>query len=268
MSKTIDEQIDEMLNLSTKAPGTNSPGTNPPGTTAPATQAVATEAPSTEAPGTKAPGTTAPATEAPEDVLDRTKRENDELRKKIDDLSGPKTKAPKTSAPSTDIPLSEVDFLVDIDLDEITRDPKEFNKLLNRVFSQGVNTSKKVLSETVLRSLPKDISDTVEMAITLKELSEKFYEDNEDLRPFKKVVKAVVDDVASEHPKWNHEKMLEESGTEARKRLELYREVNKQKPDKKKSPNLPRKKGQQRQTQQITNVDPLLAEIDAMNEVI
>ena len=131
----------------TEAPGTEAPGTNAP----------ATEVPSpTEAPSTGTPETEAPATEAPEedDEIKKLKEENEGLRKKVEEMSGPKTSAPKTTAPVTDVPLEAIDFLKDLGEDIDLRDPETLNKILNAVHSLSVNTSRKVTSESLFKALP------------------------------------------------------------------------------------------------------------------
>lgn len=256
----------------TKAPGTNAPSTNAPGTEAPGTTAPGTDAPKTEAPSTKAPSTEVPTTEAPKESLeDRLTRENEALRGRIEDMSGvhtkaPGTSAPKTAAPATEPPISEYDFLGDKDLDELTRDPKEFNKLLNEIYAKAVKDTKGTMTEGVLRSIP-DIVKTNVFAITeLKKASDKFYDDNKDLVPFKRVVSAVFEEVAAAKPDKKYDELLGEVATETRTRLELHKKTVED--DKTKHPNLPSKRNQQRQRQTKPDLTGIEKEIDTMNETL
>ena len=265
------KEISEMIETidSTVAPSTQSMSTEAPGTTAPGTTA-----PSTSAPGTSAPSTTAPTTDAPkeEDELTKTKRELESLRAKFNEVhdkkeTKPTTKAPSTKAPSTAAP-QEVDFVGDIeDLEDLMRDPKEFNKLLNKVFQQGVAKTKKELGEGVLRSIPDIVKLNVSTVIALREANEKFYKANEDLQPYKKVVAAAYESVASEHPDWTVDKVLEETANTARKTLELTSIAN-PKPDAKgkKSPSLPPGSKGKQASRPKPKTSGLLAEIEAMNQ--
>lgn len=216
--------------------------------------------------------------ETAEEASARYKLENEKLREQVNDLSAPKDEKKEDDETKKEKPeeikVDEVDFVKDIDMDELTRDPAEFNKLLNSVYSQGIKSSQ----EGVLKGIPTIVSNNVKTVIALREASDNFYKDNEDLAPFKKVVALVFEETASEHPDWKYDKVLEESGTEARKRLELHKnavnkdkdkDTNKDEKKDDKTTQLPRKRGQQkRESQAKPDTDPLLDEIDQMNEVV
>lgn len=273
----IQNQIDEMENLitaataapatdppGTEAPGTESTSTEAPGTEAPSTESAATEVPGTSAPSTDAPATDAPATEVPDDRYVQLEKDNEELRKKLDEKHKPST----TSAPSTEVPISleAVDFIGDVDVREVTEDKDGLNKLLNKVFVQGIETARKTLGEGVLRQIPDIVKHNVVTMTALKKASDKFYEDNEDLKPFKKVVGAVFEEVASENSDWTYEKVMEETGTEARKRLELHKKATND--NKNRPPRLPRKKGGRQNRQAPPKTTGFESELDAMDKAI
>ena len=201
------------------------------------------------------------------DPYEEIRKENENLRKRIDEMSVPKPVEPAEPAPEPEPKLDEIDFIGDADVDDITRDPAAFNKLLNKVFAQGVTTSRTVLGEGILRSIPDIVKKDVETVIALRESSEQFYKDNKDLEPFKKVVSNVFEEMAAENPNRKFSDMLEDVGTEARKRLELYKATiePKTKPDNK-PPKLPKIGGQQRGPSTKPSVSPMLDEIDAMNK--
>lgn len=273
---SIQDQLEEMENLitantaapSTDVPGTDAPGTESAATEAPGTEAPGTESPATEAPGTSAPATDAPATEVPNERMSELERENEELRKKLADKhEKPATKAPATSTPSTEAPLelSEIDFIGDADVRDITDDKGALNKLLNKVFTQGVETVRKTLGEGVLRRIPDIVKHNITVASSLKKMTDKFYEDNEDLKPWKKVVGAVYEEVHSNNPDLGYDEVMKKVGDEVRSRLELQKKApnnNDRTP-----PRLPRKRGRGGRSQQQSqpNTDPLLSELDAMD---
>ncbi len=181
----------------------------------------------------------------------------------------PKTSAPKTEASGTEAPLTfdEQDFLKGLDLDEVSRDPVEFNKLLNTIYQKAVTDTRKVIGEGVLRAIPDIVRVNVNVLDTLKEASDQFYADNEDLKPFRKVVAATFEDVISKNPDKSYEDLFEEVSTKARKSLELVKAATK--PDDKKHPSkLPRTKGKSGRTQDKPNVTPLENELDEMNKVV
>jgi hypothetical protein len=259
----VKEQIDEMLNVGA--------GTEAPSTEAAATEAAVTETPGTEAPGTEAPGTEAPTTEAPieDEEKKRLMEENERLRKQIEDSLSPKTSAPGTKAPSTEAPIEEIDFLgEDVDLDELTRDTKVLNALLNKIYSEGIKASR-AYQESTLRSIPDIVKNSISVQSTLRKEVESFYSRNKDLEPFKKVVANVYEELAAENPDWTIAKIFESVEEETRKRLELHKKAGSTGTPTTEAPRKPKfanVKG--RQARQKHKTDSLLDEIDEMNKEI
>lgn len=255
MNKSLDE------GLSTNAPGTTAPGTTAPGTSAPGTAA-----PTTKTPSTKAPTTNTPTTDAPvEDEKDKTIRE---LREKLTSAEADTKKTPKTEHPTTEAPLKldEQDFAGDIDLDELTRDKNALNKLLNTVYSKAVSDTRKVLGEGVLRSIPDIVKTNIVTQATLKEASEKFYNDNEDLKAFPKVVAVVFEELASNAPGKPYSEIIKEVAPEVRKRLNLQTQATKPKEEKKDPPRLPHKGKNPSRGTEKPNLSNIEAELDAMDK--
>lgn len=276
MPDEIKDQIDAMLKIGeptvTNAPFTESVATEAPGTNAPGTEAPKTESPSTKAPETKAPATSAPTTEAPaEDELERFKKENESLRKQLNEASGkksPATKAPGTKAPSTEAPFEEVDFLgKELDLDDLIRDPNILNKILNKVYKMGSDASRK-FQETALKNIPDIVKSNIVVQATLKKKVDEFYESNKDLQSFKKVVSAVYEELASENPDWELSKTFSEVEKETRKRLELQKKTGATSAPTTSAPKGPRfPKTKTSRGRQKPETSPLLEDIDKMNEL-
>ena len=248
----------------TEAPSTDAPSTDAPSTDAPSTDAPSTDAPSTDAPSTEAPSTEAPSTEAPDEGLEAA---NERLRAEVERLSGgrtaPKTKAPSTTAPSTEAPIEEQDFLGDRDIDDVIRDPKEFNKLLNEVYVKGLKASKGGVGAEEVSTL---VRDNMTIVAELKEQSDKFFDSNKDLKPFRKVVAAVFEEVSGENVGKEYSEIMPKVAIETRKRLELP--TPKAQPKKKtKTPKLPRKKSSQSR-QQAPEEKTFDTELDAMDEAL
>lgn len=273
MPGTVKEQIEAMLEAgdSTESPSTNAPlntdppSTGSPGTSAPTTYSPGTDAPSTDAPSTDAPATMAPTTAPPkEDDLSKALAEIEGLRQKVDDLTKKKEK-PATAAPTTAPPVEEVDFLGEsIDPRDMSRE--ELNKILNKVYGLGVKATRKSQEDT-LRSVPQIVKTNVVTQASLKAASEEFYDNNKDLQPFKKVVAAVFEEVASENPELKFHEVLEKVGPDVRKRLELHKKATTTEAPTTSAPKGPKfpktKTSRQRQKPKTSG---LLNEIDAMNK--
>src|SRR4030066_639163 len=160
-----------------------------------------TDPPSTDAPvdkeplpKTNAPKTSPPATEPPKDgddegkteppspdhtkdgALDRIKRENEELRTKLAEKVADRTKLPKTKHPTTDAPVLDEDFVKDVDLDEVTREPSAFNKLLNTIYKKAIQIVRgeaRRTKEETLQTIPDIVVNKIELQKSLKEMSDR-----------------------------------------------------------------------------------------------
>ena len=275
MPEEIKDQIDAMLKIGeptvTDAPFTDFIVTEAPETNVPATEAPKTESPSTEVPGTSTPVTDAPTTEAPEeDKFEKVKKENEALRKQVADAhekKTPVTKVPGTKAPSTKAPYEEIDFLgKEFNLDDLTRDPNILNKILNKVFKMGSDASRN-FQETTLKNIPDIVKNNVVAQATLKKKVDEFYDANKDLKPFKKAVAAVYEELASENPDWELSKIFTETEKETRKRLELQKKAGAISAPITSAPKGPRfPKTKTSRSRQKPNTSHLLSEIDKMNE--
>ena len=204
----------------------------------------------------------------PEPVPDETKtlrEENERLRKQVEDLHVKKTPEPEPPADPEPEPIQEINFLgEDVDLDDLTRNPDLLNKILNKVFVAGMEQSRKSQEDT-LRAVPDIVKTNVATQAGLAKEVKKFYTDNADLEPFKKVVAAVYEELAAENPDWTIDKIFEEVGNETRNRLELHKKATEPKPDPDPKPNFPKVKGKRVPTTKPKTSD-LLSDIDAMNQ--
>lgn len=209
------------------------------------------------------------------DELAQIRKENEELRAKLADKVVVKDEPKeKDKPPTTDAPISEQDFLKDQDLDDITRDPSAFNKLLNSIYKKAVESVRgevKKSKEETIQVLPSIISTNMELQKTLKEMSDNFYETNKDLKPFKKVVGVVFEEIASQNPKMPMNEVLGKVGEETRKRLELrpvVKDTVTKDVDKDNPPPLPKVKKGGRIVQPKPESNQVISQIDEMNRTL
>ena len=236
---------------------------------------VVEEEPPAEEPPTEEPPEELPVEEPPveeEPAVETPPSEIEDLKNQIRELKAlvkPKEVTPPVEEPSDEpLPIDEHNFLGDLDLDELTRDPDQFNKLLNKVFVKGVETARlevKTGSEGVLRSIPDIVKNNIQVVTAMKKASDEFYTANADLKPFKKVVATVFEELASDNPDKSYKDLLTEVETETRKRLELHKKaVSNNKSDK--PPRPPNAKPGKRGPVTKPNTDPFLAELEAMDK--
>jgi len=170
--------------------------------------------------------------------------------------------------------LEDQDFIGDQDIEDIIHDKDTFNKLLNSVYTKGVNDSKKISTEDILSSIPDIVKHNLNLLTLLKETSDKFYNDNKDLVPFKRVVAAVFEDIAAQNPDKKYTELMNLVAPEARKRLDLHKQVmregkNKNGGEKKGGgPRLPNAKSNLKHSLQKSNSSSLESEISEMNKLL
>lgn len=266
MGKVFDEIPDPDGNLNDEL------GTDAPSTDDVSTEAPSTDEPSTDAPGTDSPETDAPTTEAPEE--DPRDEELRKLKAEMEELKAsknkPSTNAPSTNVPTTDAPLAEQDFLSDEDITDVLSDKNEFNKLLNKVYKKAFADAKQEMQkadETIVREMPSIVKNNLALMTELENQKNKFYEDNKDLVPFKKVVGLVFEEKFSESPDKSYEEILPEVATEVRKRLDLHKKANR-KSDDETPPPPPRKSKKGKRSQPKPSASSMESELSAMDEAL
>ena len=189
----------------------------------------------------------------------------EDLRRKLDEKEEKKVEVKEVK--EEPLTFEAQDFIGDLDLDDLTRDKESFNKLLNSIYTKAVEDARKLTSEKVLLSIPDIVKNNINLLSALREASDKFYNDNKDLVPFKKVVATVFEEIAAENPDKKYNELMSLVGPEARKRLELHKKAVE--PLDKKPPNLPQKKGSSgKPDSEKPNTSPLQDEIDAMNKTM
>ena len=97
--------------------------------------------------------------------------------------------------------------------DETMKSAENMNALLTMVVRTAV--------EGVQRSIPSLVSNMVNHQVSLKTAANEFYKEHQDLVPHRSFVGFVANEITSQHPDWSLEKVLQETNTEARKRLML-----------------------------------------------
>lgn len=202
--------------------------------------------------------------QSPEDDKDKIIAE---LRKKLDAKEDKKEPEQEVKEPPKQPTFDVQEFIgEDEDIEDLIREPGKFNEMLNKVYQKAVTDTQKTLGEGVLRSIPDIVRSSVDMIDRLRNMNTKFYTDNQDLSPFKKVVAAVFEEIASDNPDKEMEALLPMVADESRKRLELHKKAT----DKvtRKSPRLPTRKGRMTITEDKPNTDPLLNELQEMNKVL
>lgn len=194
-----------------------------------------------------------------------------DLRAEVARLSTPKPEVKKEEPPpAPKVEYAEQDFVGETDPDELVRDPKVFNALLNKVYRQAAEDTRKSVSEGVLRSIPDIVKANADQQEQLKTMKNKFYAENKDLEAFPKVVAAVFEETAAAHPDRTYEENLKDVAVESRKRLGLHKTAAAQTiKEKNTPPKLPTKGGKVgRPSSEKPSTDAFEADLNSMNDAI
>lgn len=161
--------------------------------------------------------------------------------------------------------ILDQDFIGDQDLDDLTRDSKEFNKLLNKIYRKAVSDASNSVSENTLKSIPDIVKTNLTMMQDLQKMSDEFYTENSDLKPFKKVVATVFEEMAAANPDKKYSEVVKDVAAESRKRLDLHKTATSKDTTKPTSPRLPSKGGRPGRSEQ-PETSSLQNELSEMNK--
>ena len=114
------------------------------------------------------------------------------------------------------------DFIKDVDMDDLSSDPKVLNKILNTV-AENVEVQ---TTERVLRSIPQIIMSQIQQHNYSKKIADDFYTEHPDLSNVRQVVKVCAEQIRTDNPDWDTKKILSEAAVRSRKTLGISSSVN------------------------------------------
>ena len=161
-----------------------------------------------------------------EDELTSLKKQNELLLQRLEEMSGgnyapvapPKVEEPRAE----DTKSKALSFLKDDeDLDEVLDDKQKLNSLLVRVYEQAMVDAR----ESVLTQIPRTVLAQVQQQIHLRTTVDSFLSEHENLKPVRKTVGVIANQVAAEHPDWDLVKVLGETAERSYKTLGIKRKA-------------------------------------------
>jgi hypothetical protein len=126
---------------------------------------------------------------------------------------------PPKETPPAPVKVEEIDFLTNLNIDDVIDDPKKLNALLNSVYQRARSDAKEDAAKAVLTALPGLVSSEVKTTNDTSVVVNEFYSHNEDLSSVKRTVMAVAAQVHAEKPEWGFQEVLKESATRTRTML-------------------------------------------------
>lgn len=219
----LQASIDQMLESVTGVPVESEPApVEPPAESAPAepvaapTEPVAAEPASTPAPVTPEPvasepapvATPAPAVDPRDEDINALKEHNaallelfnrQEIAPAIAPVAGPApTPAPAPAPVPTPAPVASgpIEFVKsDEEFQQALTTREGFNKLLTEVYARGKSDA--------IADTSGSVSDVVNSAVNIHLKAERFFQTNEDLRPYRAVIGMLTTNLLQLHPEWN-----------------------------------------------------------------
>ena len=111
---------------------------------------------------------------------------------------------------------SELDVFGDeLDFDDVITKPEAFTKVMGRL----ANQTQQLTYQNVMRSMVGMVAQQVAQQLSLKDMADKFWAENEDLKPVQKYVGAVASAYQSKHPNKEIGVVFEETAKIVREKL-------------------------------------------------
>ena len=125
----------------------------------------------------------------------------------------------KTKTDSVDSKDVLVDFVGDLDMDDVASDSAILNQILNKVMKHGIEVGKELNKGYSASDLSQVVATQVSQFSQNQIMIDQFYKDNSDLVNVKQVVKACATQIASESPDKGLEDILKIAAVNTRKTL-------------------------------------------------
>ena len=125
------------------------------------------------------------------------------------------------AAEESSVKLEPIDFLKDLDIDDVAAEPETFNQVMNSVLKHATT----IATQQVLRSIPNVVYQQVNYVTQIQRVAEAWWKENEDLKPVTNLVTQAIDKEAAENPGKSFEEIFNEAGKKIRKTLGLAKKV-------------------------------------------
>jgi hypothetical protein len=126
--------------------------------------------------------------------------------------------APAVEQPA---PGRMVDFVGDLDIDDIAAEPETFNQVMNNVMGKAAEEA----TRKTLLSIPHVVQQQVTFLLEVKTAAEKFWKENEDLKPVTEMVKQAIEKEVAENPDKSYDELFASAGEKIRKTLKLTKKA-------------------------------------------
>ena len=130
-----------------------------------------------------------------------------------------KEKEEKGDEEDTEDESDERGFLGGFSVDDVLDSEENLEKVLRNVYSKAIEVANEKVYEKVLMSMPEIVLGHINRSTMINEMVGDFYNVNSDLVPVKRTVAAVANELHSQNPDWNLERVFKEAAPKAREVL-------------------------------------------------
>lgn len=154
------------------------------------------------------------------ELISSLKSEIEELKSELEKLRDERVKAEQEAEKEKEPEV--VEFVKsDDELEEIVSSREKFNRFLTNLV--------KMVREEATNGLPDATASIVEARLKAERLVDQFYQENPDLKRFRRYVGVEANRIQQEHPDWPLERILSETEKVVRENLELKKDVKDEK---------------------------------------
>lgn len=149
-----------------------------------------------------------------------SKAELDDLRTQLSNLSAKvlDTPAPKAAQADSDAPATEaLDFIGELDIDEVVTNPELLNQVLNKVLI----TAQQRIGQAFCEALPTLVQPTIHQTLALDRAVNRFYDENPLLGNFRPVVGQVTNQLQAANPEASLDELLPKIAEESYRILKI-----------------------------------------------
>lgn len=134
--------------------------------------------------------------------------------------------------PEEETPIEGSSFFGEWKFEDIIENEDSFKKFLGD-FATKVRA---VTKESILKDLPGTVTKLTAEQLETRRVVTNFYDTNKELQSVKPFVAQITNQVASEHPEWNLEEILQETAERSYKALGLKKKIEEESSGKSKKP--------------------------------
>jgi hypothetical protein len=167
--------------------------------------------------------------------LETLKAQNEALLRTVEELSGrtpskvsnnvesaaPVMQTPIVPSQSGDSEEAITKLFTDLNFDAIMESKENFVNFMTQVIKTTREVTRDETAQKVLKSIPSVVGTYVNQQATMKDVANAFYTDHPELKPVKRYVASVAEQIAHQNPEWKLPEVLAEAAKVTKENLKI-----------------------------------------------